>query len=322
MVRTSLQTGTDDAPLNLVLGADNQIRTAALSGGVSGTAGTIPVFDSSTDGVGDSLITTTAASSTPTLFNLYQHPFTFRGNITITQSDDFSEPILAFTGDQRTTIARGTVWRLGTNFIHVPFDDSAQFRFNGTMTGNHWGLGPNGVNDSGTFQGTPVALQGDDEGITVLDRYTPPSLPAGTDIVNVGLEVASSVTYDAVSPAVTHTLTDFLDSDLFTGNIRADAGASATWRTGTSVGEYWRVTSTTDANFNSYVGATFIITEIDGTEVTIDFIDGGSINTSNPNEILTGSITFEQVNINFVAATTSAAASATVTGDLTVTGNL
>ena len=263
---------------------------------------------------------TAATPPSPVLFNLYQHPFTFRGITTITQSDDFSEPILAFTGDQTTSIARGTVWRLNGNFIHVPFDTSAQFRFNGTMTGNHWGLGPNNVNDSGTFGGTPVALQGDDEGITVLDRYTPP-LPAMTDITGIGVETATSVTYDAVSPAVTYTLTEFIDSDLFTGDITASQAATTAFLNDTAVGNYYRITGNTDANFNSYTGATFIISEIDGNQITIDFINGGTINTSNPNETLTGNITFEQVNINFVGAMNPGVAGVTtVTGGLTVTG--
>jgi hypothetical protein len=52
--------GTDAAPATLGVGADGRLQTVNVPSGVSGTAGTIPVFDATTDGVGDSVITTTS----------------------------------------------------------------------------------------------------------------------------------------------------------------------------------------------------------------------------------------------------------------------
>ena len=92
---TDLAVGTPAANSILALDANNNVvLTAGSGGGVSGTTGTIPVFDTSADGVGDSLITQTGAGVT---FALGFADFNNTGGATTTTifSDNAFGPAMA-----------------------------------------------------------------------------------------------------------------------------------------------------------------------------------------------------------------------------------
>ena len=326
------------------------VTITSSGGSLSGTAGTVPVFDDSTDGVGNSNITT----SSPTTFSGVVNLVNAGAIAHIPNVDLTSNPFgngggqIAFVEIGFTTIVDRDAFFATLNIGAATVDGDSPFdstRFSvTTSTGSTLVFTANAVRLDGDTTGTPgratIVATGnlglgaanyisgtgtsaaDGTGSTLLSGTSGVAIAGDLSVsgsINGAITVAPEVTYTAsTTTTASGTLSPTghpsgFDFSTFTDNTNISLDGGPDFSAVFTAGDRIRLTSTdgtVDVTFNSGLTAAMVISPISG-------VDYSSAPTFVPNVSVTVALLEESDGGNI----TTVEGGLGVTGNLTVTGS-